>query len=150
MDQTRLTLKTLSSLQKTTENLRQKLAYLELTQALDHTIQIDDITLLTATLEDAGQDALRQMADRFRQRYPDRGIAVLGTIIEDSPRLVAVVTQDLVEEGFHAGDLVKFVAEQVGGGGGGRPNLAHAGGTDPEKLEPALASVAEWVQEQNR
>lgn len=149
-EQTRSILNTLSSLEKTVDSLREKLAYLELIQALDRTTEIHQITLLTALLEDAGQDALRQMADRFRQRYPEKGIAVLGTIDSGSPRLVAVVTQDLVEEGFHAGDLVKYVAGQVGGGGGGRPTLAHAGGTEPDKLEEALKSVASWVRDNAR
>lgn len=145
-DQTRATLKSLSSLEKTVESLRKKLAYLELLQALDRTEEINGIALLTAQLEDAGQDALRDMADRFRQRYPEQAAAVLGTIEDGSPRMVAVVTEDLVDAGFHAGDLVKYVANQVGGGGGGRPTLAFAGGTDPEKLEEALESVAAWVR----
>jgi alanyl-tRNA synthetase len=147
-EQTGATLKTLSSLEKTVESLRKKLAYLELLQSLDKTQNVNGITVLTAQLEDAGQDALRDMADRFRQRYPEQAAAVLGTIEDGSPRMVAVVTDDLVEAGLHAGDLVKYVASQVGGGGGGRPNLAFAGGTEPEKLEKALQSVAAWVRKQ--
>ena len=146
-DQTRSTLNALSSLEKTVESLREKLAYQELIQALDETAEINGITLLTALLEDAGQDALRQMADRFRQRYPEKGAAVLGTIEDGAPRIVAVITEDLVDAGFHAGELVKFVANQVGGGGGGRPTLAFAGGTQPDQLNEALESVPGWIRE---
>lgn len=147
VEQTQQALNSISSLQKTVRSLREKLAYLELIRALDKTTQINGITILTAVLEEAGQDALRQMADKFSQKYPQRGIAVLGTIIDEAPRIVAVVTEDLIPEGFHAGDLVQFVAEQVGGGGGGRPTLAHAGGVDSSQLIPALDSVPNWVQE---
>ena len=60
--------------------------------------------------------------------------------------MIAAVTEDLVKRGIRAGDLVKFVAQQVGGGGGGKPTLAQAGGRDASKLDKALASVPDWVQ----
>jgi alanyl-tRNA synthetase len=85
------------------------------------------------------------MTDRFRERYPS-GVAVLGTINDNRPTLIASVTPDLVAHGLHAGDLVKFVAQPLGGSGGGRPTLAQAGGKDASKLEEALAGVPTWVQ----
>lgn len=137
----------LSAAEKEIENLRQKVAAAELVQALDKTMAVGDINVLTAMLDGADMKALRQMADRFRQKYPENGIAVLATVPDGSPLLIAAVTEDLVSQGIKAGDLVQFVAQQVGGGGGGRPTLAQAGGKDPSKLKEALDSVGGWVEE---
>jgi alanyl-tRNA synthetase len=133
--------------EKNRDKLLRKLAIIELKSALDDLKQIGDISLLTRILEDADLDTLRLVADRFRQHVPERGIVVLGTVINGSPRLIAAVTEDLIKEGIHAGDLIKFAAEQVGGGGGGRPALAEAGGKDPNKLKDALASIPGWIRE---
>jgi alanyl-tRNA synthetase len=89
---------------------------------------------------------MRLIADRFRQQIPENGIIVLATVIDGAPRLIAGVTEDLVKEGLKAGDLIKFAAEQVGGGGGGRPTLAEAGGKDPEKLVDAIDSIPDWIK----
>ena len=75
------------------------------------------------------------------------GIVVLGAVIEGRPRPVGAVSDDLVSAGRHAGRLVKAVAAHVGGGGGGRPQLAEAGGRDPEMLDAALAAVPALVAE---
>ena len=105
---------------------------------------ISGVPVLTTTLGDLDADTLRQMADIFRQRYPT-GIAVLAAVYEGRPTIVASISDDLVRRGLHAGDLVKFVAAPLGGGGGGRPTLAQAGGKDASNLEQALASVPDWV-----
>ena len=133
--------------EKTRDKLQRKLAVIELDSALKSLDQVNGINLLTRILEDADLDTLRLVADRFRQQVPEKGVIVLGTIIDDAPRMVAAVTEDLIPEGIKAGDLIKFVAQQVGGGGGGRPALAEAGGKDPEKLPDALKSVAKWIKE---
>jgi len=87
---------------------------------------------------------LRALVDRFRSDHPS-GVAVLASSVDNRPVIVATVTQDLVARGLHAGELVKIVAEKVGGGGGGKPTLAQAGGKDSSKLPQALALVPEWV-----
>jgi alanyl-tRNA synthetase len=142
------TVQNLSAAEKEIETLRQKIASLELNQALEQTKQVEDVHLLTAILEDADMGALLQMGDRFRQKYPRSGVAVLGAVSNGKPTMVAVVTEDLVRRGIKAGDLVEYVAQQVGGGGGGRPTLAQAGGKDPERLKEALDSVHGWVKDQ--
>ena len=71
---------------------------------------------------------------------------VLGSVGPDGkPLVIAAVTEDLVKRGLNAGELVKFVAGFLGGGGGGRPTLAQAGGKDPSRLDEALSQVAGWV-----
>jgi alanyl-tRNA synthetase len=136
----------LADARKQISTLRRELVSQEFLHLLDHVPTVEGIPVLTATLPDADVDTLRLMADRFRQSYPS-GSAVLGTIIEDGrPALIAAVSEDLVKRGLHAGELVKFVAEPLGGSGGGRPTLAQAGGKDASKLEQALASVPDWVK----
>jgi alanyl-tRNA synthetase len=112
-------------------------------------IQINGIPVLRALIQNADADTLRRLTDRFREKNPS-GIIVLGTVKEDKPLIIAAVSKDLVEKNFHAGRIVKAVASIVGGGGGGRPDLAQAGGSDPSRLEEALAAVQKLVEEQTR
>ena len=114
-------------------------------KVLDKAAEISGVHVLTVNLPEADKDSLRQLADRFRQKY-ESGIAVLASVIEDKPSLVAVVTKDLVAKGINAGDLINVVAEPLGGHGGGRPDLAQAGGKDPAKLETALKKVNPWIK----
>ncbi len=137
---------TLAEARKEIAALRQQLAAQNFAAHLDETETIAGVAVLALQLEDADEDTLRQLADRFRQRYAS-GIIVLGTVINERPRLVAAITEDLVKRGLHAGKLVKYVAQQVGGGGGGRPTLAQAGGKDPQGLPAALQNVYDWVRE---
>ncbi len=130
----------------TINHLRQNLAAADFTRVLDRTSDVGGVEILTATLQDADVNTLRQMADKFRERNPKNAVAVLACVSKGRPQLIAAVTDDLVARGIKAGDLVKFVAKQVGGGGGGRPTLAQAGGKDADKLDDALESVVGWVE----
>jgi alanyl-tRNA synthetase len=125
--------------------LRQELAASTFNLHLENVPVVSGIPVFTATLPGADAEALRQMTDRFRQKYPS-GVCVLASVSDGRPTLIAAITEDLVKRGLHAGDLVKFVAAPLGGGGGGRPTLAQAGGKDATHLEAALQSVAEWVE----
>ena len=144
--QIKASLDLLKKAEKSRDTLQKKLALIELNQALDNLDEINGIKLLSKLVNDADLDTLRSMADHFRQRISKKGIIVLGAEIEGSARLVAAVTDDLVKEGLHAGDLVQFTATQVDGGGGGRPGLAEAGGKNPKKLPDALNSVPQWIK----
>ncbi|MBW2193566.1 MAG: alanine--tRNA ligase, partial [Deltaproteobacteria bacterium] len=88
--------------------------------------------------------ALRSLADRFKDKIKS-GIVVLGSTAGEKALLIVVVTEDLTDR-FHAGNIVKEISAVVGGGGGGRPDMAQAGGTRPEKLDQALEKVYEVVQ----
>jgi alanyl-tRNA synthetase len=90
------------------------------------------------------------MTDWFRNSIGSAtqgGVVVLGAVISEKPAFVAAVTPDLVEQGLHAGQLVKQVAQAVGGGGGGRPALAQAGGRDASGIGEALHLVSDLVEE---
>jgi alanyl-tRNA synthetase len=144
----------LSEMRKQFASLRQTALATQFNHILDNPetdsssrlVTIAGIPVLTVNLPGADADTLRQMADRFRQRYPS-GVVVLASESAGRPSLVAAVTEDLVPRGLHAGELVKFVAQPLGGGGGGRPTLAQAGGKDVSKLDEALAGVPAWVEE---
>ncbi len=147
LDKAQAALADIKSMRNRIADLRQNLAAADFTRVLDNTSHIGGVDVLTAILKDADADTLRQMADRFRQRHPENGVAVLARVVAGRPRIIAAVTRDLVKRGLKAGDLVKFVAKPLGGGGGGCPTLAQAGGRDASKLDVALASVAGWVKE---
>jgi len=125
--------------------LRQELAASTINMQLENVPVVSGIPVFTTTLPGADAEALRQMTDRFRQKYPS-GVCVLASVKDGKPALIAAITEDLVKRGLNAGELVKYVASPLGGGGGGRPTLAQAGGKDASQLETALASVAGWVE----
>jgi alanyl-tRNA synthetase len=127
--------------------LREQLALVEFNRMLGSVLEVKGAALLTTIIPNASADTLRTLSDQFRQRYPN-GAAVLASVSEDGrPLVVAAVTEDLVKRGLRAGELVQHVAGFLGGGGGGRPTLAQAGGKDASRLEEALASVPAWVAE---
>jgi alanyl-tRNA synthetase len=92
-------------------------------------------------------DTLREMTDWFRERLSS-GVIVLGAIMSGKPGFVAAVTSDLVGHGLHAGKLVAATAQIVGGGGGGKPTMAQAGGRDASKLKEAIDAVPHLISEE--
>lgn len=108
-------------------------------------VSVGDIRVVSAAIDDADMAGLRSATDRLKDQL-QRAVVVLATIEGDKVRLIAGVTKDLTER-MAAGDLVNFVAQQVGGKGGGRPDMAQAGGNEPAKLDIALASVKAWVED---
>jgi alanyl-tRNA synthetase len=126
--------------------LQQESAKREFEHLASQAQDLDGAKLLATRVEARNIEMMRQMTDWFRDRCPS-SVVVLGAVIDDRPILVAAVTRDLVERGLHAGELVKKIASIIGGGGGGRPNLAQAGGRDAGRLDEALNSVSGLVNE---
>jgi alanyl-tRNA synthetase len=135
----------LESERKQSARLRQAMVTAEFKERLEKPPIIKGIPVLAAVLQGADVEALRQMCDLFRQKY-SRGVVVLGSAPEDKPVLIAGVTDDLVKEGIHAGEIVKSIAKVIGGSGGGRPNLAQAGGKDASHLQDAIDQVLPLLQ----
>ncbi len=127
------------------QQLQQELAFHEFQGRLNDVPTVKNVPVLTAIIKQANADILRMMADLFRGRYKS-GVVVLGTVVDDKPMLVAAVTDDLVQKGLTAYDIVKTIAPVIGGSGGGRPALAQAGGKDPSKLGESLQQVAAVVE----
>ena len=131
-------------LEKELEQLKSKLASAAGSDLASSAIEIEGVKVLAANLEGADVKALRETMDQLKNKL-GTAVIVLATASGDKVSLVAGVTQDTIGK-VKAGDLVKFVAEQVGGKGGGRPDMAQAGGSDPAALPGALASVESWVK----
>jgi alanyl-tRNA synthetase len=105
----------------------------------------NDIHLLTLELPGADKDTLSTLADKFREKYPEKGLCVIGAANGEQVIVMAAVTHDLIKKGIKAGDLVGHVSRQLGAGGGGASHLAFGGGKDAARLPEALASVRAWV-----
>jgi alanyl-tRNA synthetase len=106
--------------------------------------KVNGVNTLVARLEVSSVEALREMGDWLRDRLKS-AVIVLGTVQNDRPNFVAMVTPDLVARGLSAGDIIKQVAKVAGGGGGGKPDVAQAGGKDKAKLDEALGVVKEII-----
>ncbi|MEK7847926.1 MAG: DHHA1 domain-containing protein, partial [Chloroflexota bacterium] len=107
---------------------------------------VDGVKVVAARVQVSGRDALREMGDMVRDGLGS-GVVVLGAVVEGRPAFLAMVTRDLAALGLHAGDMVKAVAGMTGGSGGGRPEMAQAGGKDSSKLDQALGTVKELVRQ---
>jgi alanyl-tRNA synthetase len=126
--------------------LTRKLARADLQSLLNEVVEVEGIPVLSARVDAPDADTLREMADWFRDKVHG-GVIVLATVIDDKPLLIAATTRELVSErGVHAGNLVRELARMVGGGGGGRPEMAQAGGRDAARLPEALAKVPELLK----
>ena len=112
---------------------------------IDAAVDVKGAKVLAATLEGADVNALRTTMDKMRDKLKS-AIVVLASTAGGKVTLISGVTSDLTGK-IKAGELVNFVAQQVGGKGGGRPDMAQAGGTDPDKLPAAMASVQAWVEQ---
>ena len=88
---------------------------------------------------------LREAGDWLKNDIKS-GVVILGTVLEDRPSMMIMATKDIVDQGFHAGNAVKEAAKAMGGGGGGRPEMAQAGGREPGKLKDALSAAEEEVR----
>jgi len=105
------------------------------------------MNVLAARVSAVDMDNLRGMVDELKNKLGS-AVIVLGAVDGDKVNLVAGVTKDLMDQGIHAGKIIKDVATRCGGGGGGRPDMAQAGGKDPSKLQEALDAVADLVKSQ--
>jgi len=142
---TKTTLDELEQTRKQAHHLRQELVSAEFNEQLNNVAQVNGTPVLAMVLSNADIETMRQMTDRFRQRFPS-GVVVLGSATDGRPALIAAVTDDLVKRGLQAGDLVKTIAQVIGGSGGGKPTLAQAGGKDAGRLPEALDQVLPYVK----
>lgn len=135
----------MKQLQRENESLAAKLGNIEAGSLVSKAKEVNGITVLAEKVQASDMNNLRNMADDLKQKLGS-AVVVLGSVNEGKVNIIAGVTDDLIKKGFHAGKAVKEVAAKCGGGGGGRPDMAQAGGKDPEKLESALQFVEEWVK----
>ena len=136
-----------------TETLRRRLAETERAglraeaeSLLGRVRDVDGVPLVAAVTSAGSVEAMREMGDYLKQKL-DSVVVALGAVINDGPMIVTMVTPDLVGRGLHAGNIARDAARVMGGGGGGRPESAQAGGRQPDRLGAALDSVAGLVRD---
>ena len=135
----------LSDARREIEELRRKLAKESFDKLLDNQLEsVNGKQALLAKLEAVPMETMREMTDWFRNRV-DKGVMVLASDMAGRPQIVVAVSDALVKDGIRAGDLIKPIARIVGGGGGGRPHMAQAGGTDSSKIPAALAEARDLI-----
>jgi alanyl-tRNA synthetase len=133
------------ALEKELARLRSKLAMGQGGDVAAQAVDVKGSKVLAAVIDGADAKTLRESVDKLKERLKSAAI-VLGAVADGKVALIAGVTADLTGK-VKAGELVNYVAQQVGGKGGGRPDMAQAGGTDPGKLPAALESVKAWVEQ---
>ncbi|MHB0916733.1 MAG: alanine--tRNA ligase [Thiobacillus sp.] len=131
------------ALEKELDRLKSKLASSAGDELVQQAVDVKGVRVLAAQLDGVDAKALRETADKLRDKLKSCAL-VLGTVADGKVSLIAAVTPDVTNR-IKAGELVNFVATQVGGKGGGKPDLAMAGGSEPGQLPAALASVQAWV-----
>lgn len=135
----------LKQLQRENESLATKLGNIEAGNLTSKVQEINGVNVLAAKVQAVDMNNLRHMADDLKGKLGS-AVIVLGSVAEGKVNIIAAVTKDLIEKGYHAGKVVKEVASRCGGGGGGRPDMAQAGGKDPNQLDSALEYVQEWIK----
>ncbi len=145
VEKTKALIDTLKSESRRATALESKLAGNTAGSLAEQVTNIDGVQVIAAKVEASSAEVLREMSDMLRDRLRSV-IIVLGSVVDDRPLFIAAVTPDLVEKGYNAGTIIRQVAQITGGGGGGKPNLAQAGGKQKEKLEEAIRQVAEIVR----
>jgi alanyl-tRNA synthetase len=139
----------LAASKKQIAQLRREVARSDFSSMIDNLENINGVPTLITQLSDTPMETLREMSDWFRNKVKS-GVFIAGTDNEGKPQLMVSVTDDLTKQGLHAGNIVREMAQIVGGGGGGRPNMAQAGGKDSSKLPEALDKARSLIaQSQN-
>ena len=134
----------IKSLQKENESLNAKLSNQEASSIIENSEDVDGVTILAQRVSVKDMNQLRNMVDNLKQKL-ESGVILLAAENDQKVQLAAGVTKELTTKGLHAGNLIKQAAEICGGGGGGRPDMAQAGGKNPDKINDALDSAKQYV-----
>ena len=136
------------ALEREVQSMRREHAGLEMDALVGRAVNVDGVRVVAAEVSPPDMDGFRTLGDGLRGALGTGGVGVIGANLNGKASLLAVVTDDLISRGVQAGDVVKAIAKTVGGGGGGRPHLAQAGGKFPEKIGEALARVPAIIRAQ--
>jgi alanyl-tRNA synthetase len=132
------------ALQKENEKLKAQISSAEAGNILDKVEKIGDMNVLIAQIDSLDMNALRNMGDTLKDKMQN-GVVVLVSTAEDKVNLVVMATKDAVDKGIHCGNIISQAVKCVNGGGGGRPNMAQAGGKDPSKINEALETAKQII-----
>ena len=137
----------MKALQSEIESLKSKAAKDALGDVMDQVTEVKGVKLLAAAVENVDMNGLRELGDQLKEKL-GQGVIVIASSANGKVNLVAMATDEAMAKGAHAGNLIKGIAALVGGGGGGRPNMAQAGGKNPSGIPDAVAKVKEVLTEQ--
>lgn len=129
------------------EKLKAKLANQSMGDVMNQVTEVKGVRLLATKISDVDMNGLRNLGDQLKEKLGE-GVVVLLSSMDGKVSLLVMATDDAVEKGAHAGNIVKELAVLVGGGGGGRPNMAQAGGKNPDGIDAAIAKAAEVLSNQ--
>ncbi|MFI3201913.1 MAG: alanine--tRNA ligase [Eubacteriales bacterium] len=129
------------------ESLKSKAAKDALGDVMDQVVTIKGISLMATSVSNVDMNGLRELGDQLKEKLV-QGVVVLASDLDGKVNLIAMATEEAMEKGAHAGNLIKGIASLVGGGGGGRPNMAQAGGKNPAGIQDAIAKVQEVLEGQ--
>lgn len=137
----------MKALQSELESLKSKAAKDALGDVMNQVTEVNGVKLLATSVEGVDMNGLRDLGDQLKEKLGE-GVVVIASSVNDKVNLIAMATDDAMAKGAHAGNLIKGIAALVGGGGGGRPNMAQAGGKNPAGIPDAIAKVSEVLAEQ--
>ena len=137
----------IKALQSENEKLKNQMAKDAVGNVMDQVVEINGVKLLAVALKDTGMNELRNLGDQFKEKLGN-GVVVIASAADGKVNLMATATDEAIKAGAHAGNLIKGIAALVGGGGGGRPNMAQAGGKNPDGIQASLKKAAEVLKEQ--
>ena len=129
------------------ESVKSKMAKEAMGDVSDQVTEVKGVKLIAAKVDDVDMNGLRDLGDQLKEKLGE-GVIVLASVAGGKVSLVAMATDEAVKKGAHAGNLIKGIAGLVGGGGGGRPNMAQAGGKNPDGIDAAIAKVSEVLESQ--
>ena len=130
-------------------SLKSKLAKEAMGDVMDQVQEVKGVKVLAVRADGVDMNGLRNLGDQLKEKLGE-GVIVIASVLDGKVNLMATATDGAQKKGAHAGNLIKAIAGLVGGGGGGRPNMAQAGGKNPAGVDEALAKVAEAVESQVR
>ncbi len=130
----------MKALQSENESLKSKAAKDALGDVMNQVTEVQGVKLLAASVSGVDMNGLRDLGDQLKEKLGE-GVVVLASDLDGKVNLVAMATDEAMKKGAHAGNLIKAIAGKVGGGGGGRPNMAQAGGKNPEGIADAIAEA---------
>ena len=137
----------LKALQSENESLKSKAAKEALGDVMDQVVEVNGVKLLATKVSGVDMNGLRELGDQLKTKIAE-GVVVLMSDLDGKVNMVAMATDGAMKKGAHAGNLIKGIAALVGGGGGGRPNMAQAGGKNPAGIDEAIKKSAEVLKEQ--
>lgn len=140
-------LEEIKALHSENEKLKDKLAQNAVGDVMDKVVEVGTFKVLPVKMEGVDMNALRNLGDELKTKIQS-GVVVLASSKDGKVNLIAMATEDAMKQGAHAGNLIKEIATLVGGGGGGRPNMAQAGGKNPDGIDAALEKAIEVVSQQ--